>query len=162
MSYPVKLEGFENRQISLKPAGFFTPAKLLIEGQPAPKGPKPRQFVLQRSDGGETIVQLHRSFFSLLDPVPQLRIDNKVISVATPLKWYELIWIAWPILLVFWGGAVGGLLGALALVTNFRVFRSDKSSVFKYTASGVISLLAITFYLGLVISFQLILAKVGS
>ena len=53
-----------------------------------------------------------------------------------------------PILLLFVGGFVGGVIGAFALWMNLKVFRSDIHPLEKYILSGSISLIALFVTLG--------------
>jgi hypothetical protein len=155
MPYPVKIEGHEYQHIELVPAGFTSPTKLLVNGQPAPKGPKRDQFMITGSDGRETIVTLKAA--AMFEPIPQLVVNGKTIQVVEPLKWYQWVWIAWPILLLFLGGALGGLAGGLATVINMRVFRTDMEGLLKYLMTGLISIIAIVFYFAGALALQMLL-----
>jgi hypothetical protein len=138
MQYPLSLPGFENRGLFVETGGFWSGAKIIIDGEPAPKGPKRGQFLLRRLDGTEIIAQLRVNNF--LDPIPQVVIDGENILIAEPLKWYQWVWGGLPFALAIIGGALGGLLGGIALVINGRVFRSDLKNPVKYLLTGIISI----------------------
>jgi hypothetical protein len=144
MKYPVSIEGFEASQIAVETPGFFASAKLLVNGQPAPKGSKRGQYLLHRNDGAEVTAKLKNIF---LDPVPQVVInDQQVIKVVEPLKWYQWLWAALPIVLVFIGGALGAVLGLIATSFNTRIFRSDMNVFAQFVIVAVISIAAVVAY----------------
>lgn len=60
---------------------------------------------------------------SFPDMVPQLEINGKKHRIAEKLMPLQYIVGALPILLVFIGGGIGGVIGAAATVINFNVFR---------------------------------------
>jgi hypothetical protein len=141
MQYPFKLEGFEDHQLVLEAGNFFSGPRLLIDGQPAPKGPKAGQLLLLRSDGAEKVIQLRSLMF--VDPIPQLVVDGKIVQVVEPFKWYHFLWAGWPLFLLLIGGALGGALGAAATFINVRVLRSDMSGVLRFVFTALISVAAI-------------------
>lgn len=154
MEYPVDIAGFEDRQIVVKGGGFFSGPKLLVDGQPAPKGPKRGQLLLRRNDGTEVIAQLRSTNF--IDPIPQIIVDGQTIRIAEPLEWYQWLWAGIPVALVFVGGLLGGLCGGIATVINGRVFRSEMNSLAKYVLTGVVSVVAVIAYFVAAILFNLI------
>ncbi|MBP7688077.1 MAG: hypothetical protein KA765_09220 [Thermoflexales bacterium] len=112
---------------------------------PAPKGPKRGQFLLRRNDGVEVVARFIKGYF--LDPIPTVVIDEHPYVVAEPMKWYQWLWVGLPVLLVFSGGALGGLIGGAATGINGRVFRSTQQTVAKYLITGLISIIAIVAFL---------------
>ena len=149
MNYPINLEGFEGQAIEMKPGGLTAGPQLLVNGQPAAKGPKRGQMLLRRNDGAEAVATLKPRFMGL--DVPQLNVDGKTISVVEPLKWYVWVWSALPILLVFVGGVIGVLVGIVAFGINTQIFRSSRTTVVKFILTAIVSLLAIVVYLALAV-----------
>ena len=139
MQHYVHAEGFEGRQLVVESADFFSGPRLMLDGQPASKGPKRGQLLLRRNDGVAVIAQLRGVF---VDPIPQVTVVGKKIKIAEPLPWYVWIWSGLPILLLFIGGALGGGLGAAAMMINGRIFRTDMHSALKFAITGAISLVA--------------------
>lgn len=142
MGYPVNIEGFEGQSIVVEPPGFVSNAKLLVNGQPAPRGARRGEMLLRRNDGKDVIATWKNSFLD----VPALMVDGKTINVVTPLKWYEWTWNALPVLLVTMGGALGGVIGVLAFSGNLKIFRSSENPVLKYILTGVVSFVAVVVY----------------
>ncbi len=138
MPKPLNLEGFEGQNIEVEPAGFLTPAKLLVNGQPAPRGKRPNENRLTRNDGREVIVTWKPQ---LLD-MPLLVVDGKTIPIVRPLKFYEWAWSVVPVGLVFTGKPFVGLLGLVAFSINVNILRSERSTPLKYGLTLLITLLA--------------------
>ena len=136
MRYPVRLEGFEGQTLEIQPGGLFSGPKVFVNHQPAPKG-KGREVILHRNDGTSVVATLKPSVFGL--DVPQLVVEGKTIRVTDPLKWYVWGWIALPILLVFVGGALGGIVGAVGLTTNAKIVRSKMNGFAKFVVTAAVS-----------------------
>lgn len=153
MQYPITVPGFDLRNIVVQLGGIMSTPKILIDGEPAPKGPKTGQFLLRRNDGAEAIAQLRSRNF--LDPIPQIVVDGKTYSLAEPLKWYQWLWGGLPFALAIIGGALGGLFGGIALFVNGRVFRSNLNPPLKYLVSAGVSILAVIGFFLAAVAFQL-------
>lgn len=143
MRYKLNIEGFEGQDIEVK-TSFWSGPKLLVNGQPAPKGSKRGEMLLQSNDGRQVVARWKQRFMGL--DVPQLVVDNKVISLVEPLKWYQWVWSGLPIALVFVGGALGAIAGIIGFTINAKIFRTEMNSVLKYVVSGVVSILAVVAY----------------
>lgn len=139
MGYAVNIEGFEGQNIEFN-MGFWSGAKLLVNGDPAPKGEKRGTMTLTRNDGRPVTASWKPQFMGL--DVPQLVVDGKTINVAEPLKWYQWGWSALPILLVFMGGFLGALAGFIGFSINANIFRTKMNPVLKYVVTGAVSLVA--------------------
>lgn len=144
MEYPVQIEGFEGQSIEIKSPGFFSGPKLLIDGQPAPKGPKRNQMLLRQSDGTEKVASWQPRFLGL--DVPDLVVDGQTISVVDSLKWYEWVWCVLPLALIFVGGLIGAFVGFAGFFINSKLFRSSMNGAAKYLAGGAVSLAALITY----------------
>ena len=156
MSYIAKIEGFENQNIEAK-VSFWSGPKLLVNGEPASKGSKRGEMVLQRNDGKQVTARWKPQFLGL--DVPQLLIEGKAINLVEPLKWYQWVWGGWPVLLLFAGGALGAMAGMIAVAINAKVFRAEMSEVLKYLVSGVVSVLAVIAYFIAAMIFSLLINR---
>jgi hypothetical protein len=155
MNYIVDIEGFEGQKIEVQPAGLFGTARLFVNDVEARKGAKRGEMILTRNDGKEVVAAWRNNFLD----VPKLLVENKVINVAKPLAWYEWVWNCLPVVLLFGGGALGGLFGALAIVFNLNVFRSQQNTWLKYLVTGLISFSAMVAYLIAGIAFSLLINR---
>lgn len=142
MSYPVHLPGFEGQEIVVEAAGFFSGPRLLVNGQPAPKGKGRGEMLVRRNDGKDVTFSFRNNFLD----VPSLMVDGKPLDLVEPLKWYEWIWNGLPVILVFMGGAIGALVGVLALTVNLKVFRSSQNAAMKYVLTGAVGVGALIVY----------------
>lgn len=144
MNYPVKINGFEGQTIEVQSPGFFSGYKLVVNGQPAPKGPKRDQMLLRRNDGVELLVTWKPQALGF--DLPQLVVDGNAISLVEPLRWYEWVWSGLPILLVLAGGALGAFIGFIAFSVNTKIFRTSFTLFVKYLTTGGVFLLAVAVY----------------
>lgn len=151
MEFPLTVPGFEGRNLVVKTAGFFSGAKLMVDGEPAEKGKKAGQFVLRRNDGTQVVATLRGN---VIDPAPVVTIDGTAVKVAEPFKWYEWLWAGLPIVLVFIGGLLGGLCGGVAVYVNGQVLRSDFNGTVKFLIMGGVSVLAVMVYLVLAVTLR--------
>jgi hypothetical protein len=156
MSYPAKIEGFEYQNIEVQ-TGFWTGPRLLVNGEPAPKGSKRGEMILRRDDGRQVTASWKPQFLGL--DVPQLVVDGKTVQLVEPLKWYQWVWGGWPIVLLFVGGALGAIAGMLGAVINARIFRAEISEILKYVVTGVVSILAVLVYFVAAISLSLMINR---
>ena len=153
MKYPVNLDGFWGQNIEVQGPGLFSGAKLLVNGESAPKGTKRGEMLLQRNDGKQVVAKFKNSFLD----VPKLEVDGQVIQVVEPLKWYEWAWNAIPLLIIFSGGALPVLIGFIAFSVNASLFRSQTNTIAKYGLTGLVSFVALLVFLALAVGFSLLL-----
>ncbi len=156
MSYHAKIEGLEGQNIEVN-VSFWAAPKLLVNGEPAPKGTKRGEIVLQRNDGKQVTATWKPQFLGL--DVPQLVVDGKVITLVEPLRWYQWIWGGWPVMLLLIGGALGAIAGIIAAAINAKVFRTELSDVLKYVVTGVVSVLAVVAYFVAAIILSLLINR---
>lgn len=150
MRYQVNLGGLAGRKVEVETRAVFGGARVLVDGQPAPKGPRRAQFLVRGTDGRDSVLELKTS---VLDPVPQVLWAGQTIKLEEALKWYQWLWSGVPLLLVFLGGAIGGLVGAVAVTLNVRILRSDMSGILRYTATAFVSVAAYGMYLAIASTF---------
>lgn len=151
MNYPIKVEGFIDQNIEVQSDGLFSGYKLLVNGVPAPKGSKRGQMMLRRNDGRIAIASWKPKLLGL--DFPQLVIDDKIINIIEPLKWYETLWIGLPILLFFYGGVLGAIAGMFGFSINAKIFRNSINSIAKYGLTALVSVLTVVVYFVAVILF---------
>ena len=143
MGYKVNIPGFESQNVEVE-VSFWTGPKLLVNGKPAPKGKIRSEMILQYPDGRKTVAEWKPQFLGL--DVPQLVVEGNVISLVEPLKWYHWVWGGLPIVLVFVGGALGGIAGFTAFAVNSRIFRADLGGFEKFALTGIVSVVAVLVY----------------
>lgn len=136
MKTNIQIPGLEGRDVVAVTNPLSGKNALLIDGQPAAAGPKRGQFVFRRSDGREATAYFKPAF---PDTMPILMVDEQPIRLAPKLEWYELVWACFPIVLLFVGGALGGLLGAGGAAFNIQIFRSKMPVVARYALAAVVT-----------------------
>lgn len=146
MNFPVKIGGMEGQTIEVATSFWSTP-KLLVNGEPAPKGARRREYILLKDDGTTSVVSWKPQLFGI--DIPQLLVDNQIIPVVAPLKWYQIAWSVFPVSLLFVGGALGAIFGILGFYSNTRVFRMPMNGFYKYLITTCISLFILVVYVTL-------------
>lgn len=135
MQFPLEVEGFEGQRLVVK-SGIWTGPKLFVGGQPAPREGK--DYVVHDNVGRRLEARLSPRLLGL-DPVPKVVIAGHEVTVAPPLAWYAVAWMGLPVILMFIGGAVGGLCAGIGVYLNARIFRSRQHIVVKYVLTGLVS-----------------------
>ena len=144
MAYPITMEGFEGQVIEIVPPGLLSSPRLLVNGQPAAKGPGNSQLTLKRSDGTEVVATWKPQMLGF--DVPQLSVDGKTISAVRPLNRYEWAWCLLNVLALFFYGIPGVVLAIIVLFYDFKIFHSKIRPGFKYLAVLGISAAAVGAY----------------
>jgi hypothetical protein len=135
MKISISLDGFEGQEVEVKANGLGK-YRLFIDRQPVPVGKKGR-MTLRRNDGTEVIATWKNSF---IGDLPKLVVDGSVIELAKPLPWYVKVWCALPLTVIAFGGAVGGALGAIGMITNFALFRTQLPVLAKFLTTLLVTI----------------------
>jgi hypothetical protein len=144
--YPVTISGFENQKIELESSGFFSPSKLFVDGKKAEPGNKKNELIIQQRNGRKVSVFFQNAFF---DTVPRLMVDGKTIIVVPSLKWYQYVVSGLTLFLVFFGGALGAILGMIAFLMSIRILRSHLKNIQKYCLIFAIHAITMAIYIAL-------------
>jgi|GEM_PF-1876416 len=143
----IEAPGLEGRNLKVQ-YHFWKGPQLYIDGikqKPFKKGHfSNARFYKVESNGGKEL--LIKTVSKTWDPVPEVFIDGTKYRSLPCLKWYEYVWICIPLFLIYIGGALGGLIGALATLTNSRYFRSTRKSWQKYLLAGLTTAASIYFF----------------
>lgn len=142
--HPLTAYNFSKHNLVVQAEQNWKNCVLLYDGDVVIK--KSGKTTIEDDNGRQTVVVLSYNFFQHAYFV---KIDNQTLYLAPRFKWYELAWLWIPLLLIFGGGALGGLIGGLAGSANSALYRKWYSAnAFKrYSATGFISLLAVVIYL---------------
>ena len=76
-----------------------------------------------------------------------LSIKDHKYPMAEKLKWYEYIFGGLPILIIFGGGIIGGMIGGAATVINYTFFRGEDTTVNKYLKVLGVNVLCIILFM---------------
>ncbi len=137
MDYPIEHREFEPNEVSLR-LGYLGNPVLMAKGIPVK--PKNGVHYVQDKHNQEIPVRLKKN---LLDPLPQVQIEDETLSLAPPFAWCEFLIFSLPLLLlVYLVGLWGLVLGLIGVYVNSRIFRSGVHPVVGY---GVSVLLGMSF-----------------
>jgi hypothetical protein len=149
MRIEVQHPSFKRQHLFVETASVFSGPKLLLNGAVVKK--EKGRYPVTSDSGAEKLIQMR---YNLVDPVPSLKIDGEAVNLVEPLQWYEYAWSGLPILLVFAGGLLGGLVGGVATMANGRLFRSERGSIAKYGLAGLITVSAVAAFFVLAIGLR--------
>lgn len=86
---------------------------------------------------------------------------SEVVASKAKLTGIEYAWACWPLVLVFMGGALGGLCGGAAAGINVKIFNSARSAKFKYAVSLLVSFGGVAAYLLAAVVLVLVFPSLG-
>jgi hypothetical protein len=144
LDFTIDPPGFENRKMTIHPSYWGAP-KLFLDGtRLMPKKrrifSRKREFDAVSNYGKNVLLQLRPR---ALDMVPVLYIDGQLFQIARPLTMWEYIWICIPLILLFSGGAIGGMIASMATYSNSILMRKIKVPFLRYLYTGITSFIAI-------------------
>ncbi|PKN83949.1 MAG: hypothetical protein CVU46_15555 [Chloroflexi bacterium HGW-Chloroflexi-8] len=142
--YPIKIDGFENQKVELESSGFFSPAKITINGVKAEPGIKRNEMLLRKPDGSTVSVFFQNAFF---DTIPRLIVNGKTIQIAPPLKWYQYTFCGLTLFLILFGGAIGSIFSMIGFLINIRTMRVKWKPLWRYLAILATHMIVLAAYL---------------
>ncbi len=89
-----------------------------------------------------------------MDYLPKAEIDGQAFQLARPLTAVEYVVGGLPLVLMFVGGALGGLSGAVGTVFNYRLMRTDADTVVKGAGVFGITVASLVMYVMLAVLAQ--------
>ena len=147
----LQIEGFENQTIEFKSPGLLSGRKLLVNGEPAPKGPRRGEMRLVRDDGREVVARWKRSFGGHI-----LDVDGKTYQIGQTFTWYEWVLIFIPFALAI-SGVMGWIFAGVAVGVGYAAFNSQRSQLQKILlwAGGLLLALALNIVVGVGLAMAL-------
>lgn len=82
----------------------------------------------------------------ILDPNPVVKIHERFYPIEYNLRWYEYLWLGFPLLLFLVGGLIGIVLGSVTVLVNSRYFQSRRKTAEKYSLTGLIMVVCFLSY----------------
>lgn len=148
--YPIKLPGFGKQKIELEVSGLLGKTKILVDDKPAERGIKKDEYILVRPNGTRISVLLLGMFF---DIIPKIILEGETYDILPSLKWYQYVYAGVGLLLIFYGGGIGGILGIVSFIINIRLLRSFFSKGLRYILILFVNMVAFFIFNLLVRSF---------
>lgn len=123
MKYKLKIDELSSQEIELDYSVLWGKMKAFVHGKEIFKLKESgKPFPIPMPDGSTKKLYVKSSGFDL---TPKIIVDGREILLARKLLWYEHVLALLPIYLLFLGGAIGGALAAVAIMTNHIVLRKD-------------------------------------
>ncbi len=151
MQYRIYPPRLEDHEVYFR-LNAFTAPEIFVDGVKAERGSEANQFILPREKGNDVIARLEPRRYGL--DIPYMYIGKEEVFIAEPFTWWQLIWMALPICLVFVGGLLGGFAGTIAFMFNARLLRLDINPYLKILFSILIVVGSFFFYLSLAVLVQ--------
>jgi hypothetical protein len=146
--FPIEPVGFEKRNMVIHP-NYWGPSKIFLDGKrlvPIKKKlfSRSRDYVAISNFGKDVTLRLKQR---ILDLVPILYIDGQEFQIARPLTKWEYLWICIPLIFLFGGGFVGGLLGGAATYSNSILMRKLRNIFLRYLFTGGTTVMALLLFI---------------
>jgi hypothetical protein len=112
------------------------------------------RYTVSDDEGRAVPVWVKRNLF---DPVPRLKIDDKIVCLARPLTWYEYVWLGFPMAILLLGGPGLLVVGYPAAVFSSQILRSNRGAFSRYALTGLVSVATLGLVLLAALALGLIL-----
>ncbi|MDZ7623041.1 MAG: hypothetical protein U5J96_01150 [Ignavibacteriaceae bacterium] len=148
LDYQVEPPGFEDRGMHIR-LSYWRAPKLFIDNKeikPVKKNIfyRNRKFLALSNFGNTVSIKLiHRP----LDLIPKLQIERQKFEIGRPLNKWEYVWICLPLILVLIGGAIGGILGSIAVYSNSILIRKPRNVFLKIFFTGATTIASFWFFI---------------
>jgi len=151
LNFPVEPPGFENRTMRVRMSYWKWP-KIFLDGAeliPQKSGlfRRNREYSAMSNFGKQVTIRLRRI---PVDMIPILEIDGQKFPIARPLNAWEYVWIGLPLLLLFIGGGIGGVMGAIAAFSNSLLIRRIQHWAPRYILTGATTAMAFVLFLNFI------------
>ncbi|HAE4739297.1 TPA_asm: hypothetical protein GND48_004541 [Salmonella enterica subsp. houtenae serovar 41:z4,z23:-] len=140
---------FKNKKLSVTTRSFTKNALIYLDGVQQKKiaGFKNRnKYSLHDDNDNPVAVEVK----SIIDPIPTVILDGEKIQLAPAIVWYQYIFILLPLLLILFGGAIGGGIGFVGATINSGIIRSQVHPVLRYILTILVTFACYLTYLLLV------------
>lgn len=144
MKYAFKMD--EKNSIEIERSFWLGKTRVIVNGTEVAKLPGENYYRIRQKRGGEKLLKILGAGF---DGVPRAYIDGKRLYVARKLEWYENLVACAPLVMVFIGGTLGGVVAAVATVFNFSIIRTEKSYAERLLYISAVTIASIAIYLAL-------------
>jgi hypothetical protein len=144
LEYKFTLDELEKSEIEIQRSLWTGRTLVFVDGDKVSKQKKGGYYEIKSEDGSIKKLKIKGAGF---DGIPKVFIEDKEVVLARKLLWYEYLIAGFPLVLVFTGGAIGGLFGALATVYNLRIIRSNMSLLLKALSIIATTIIAGVLYL---------------
>lgn len=128
------------RRLVLTPS-MLTGPKLTLDGQKLPR--EKGMHLVRQPEGPALRIKLKPRF---VDPYPRMFVDDVEVVVMKSMPALATFWACVPLLCLLLGGCIGGIIGALATTTNYRLLRSSHPPLVRYLMVSAVNVGTLFFF----------------
>jgi hypothetical protein len=141
---PFELYELPSCRLAVKTGGIFSDPILLVDGKPV-RAAKDGTFTVLGEDAAPVKIRLLNRG---LDLIPDVKVEDEIVVLRKPLRWFDYAWCLLPILLflVAIPGPLSGILGAFVTYFNLRLFRTIRSPIAHYIVVALVSVASLALY----------------
>lgn len=141
---------FQNKKLSVTTRSLTKNSLLYLDGMQQKRiaGFKNRnKYALHDDNDNPVVVEVKPS---IIDTIPTVILDGEKIQLVPAIVWYQYIFILLPVLLILFGGAIGGVFGFVGATINSGIIRSQVHPVLRYILTILVTFACYLTYLLLV------------
>lgn len=142
MKFDFKLD--EKNSIEITRSFWLGKTLVKVNGTEVAKRKDGNYYPIKQGKGKERQMKILGAGF---DGVPRVFIDGKGLQIARKLYWYEYLVVCMPLAIIFIGGTMGAVIGAIAAAFNFNIIRREYSYAVRLLLVLAISVAAVLLYL---------------
>lgn len=150
--YHFKLPDFPNSNFALEVSIWTGRSKLFMNNQQLERSKEKGKPFLIPKGNNEFLKAFPKQSFP--DLIPTLEVNGVKNNIAEKLKWFQYLLGGIPILLLFFGGVLGAVIGVIATMTNYNIFRQEGILINKYLKVIGIIVSSLIIYLVLITLLQ--------
>ncbi len=144
MQYKIKLDALNGEEIEII-TGFWSGKKqVFFRGMPLVRAKEKNKPFLLDWNGGQKKIYLRMLY---PDMIRKIKIDDQEISVDNGFSTAEYVVACLPLLLISFGGALGGLIGGVASALNMKLLRVIRPVFLRVVASLAVTIMALILFL---------------
>ncbi len=151
MDFTFRIGGSEGPEVTVSRSVLTGATHVRVSGQEVPRDGRGGPFRVPLADGRTAALDVRGRGY---DYVPRVTVEGRQIALARDLAAWEYAVSAVPLLLLFVGGAVGGLAGASAAYFNLWVMRSRFPAPARVGIALAVAVVALGIYLLLAIAIR--------
>lgn len=144
MKHQFKLSDFPFAKFEIETSIWTMSSKLFMNNAELKRSRDQKDaYLIPRGDGSLALAYAKKRY---IDLVPVIEVDGELNHIFNTLKWYNFLVAVFPLVLIFVGGVLGGIIGLLATLKNLSVFYQDGNVILKYLEVAITTIISSLIY----------------